>query len=203
MTIGDFVLVNAYLIQLYLPLNFLGTVYREIRQSLIDMEKMFALLQCRRGDRRTAPDAPPLHVDRRRDRVRQRDVRLRPAPADPEGRVASRVPPGKTVAIVGPSGAGKSTISRLLFRFYDVNDGRIADRRPGSARRAAVIACAPPSASFPQDTVLFNDTVYYNIAYGRPAATREEVEQAARLAHIHDFVAALPDGYKTRSASAA
>jgi len=194
MTIGDFVLVNTYLIQLYQPLNFLGMVYRNIKQSLTDLEHMMSLLKIP-PEVEDRPGAPALllksgavafrHVDFRYDPRREilRDVDF-------------AVPPGAKVAIVGPSGAGKSTIARLLFRFYDVSDGAIEidgqdirDVTQDSLRRAIGVV--------PQDTVLFNDTIYYNIAYGRPGASRAEVEEAARLAHIHDFVAALPDGYQT------
>jgi ABC-type transport system involved in Fe-S cluster assembly fused permease/ATPase subunit len=194
MTIGDFVLVNSYLVQLYMPLNVLGMVYRNIKQSLTDLESMFRLLGVR-PEVTDRPDAPALAVPRGEivfDHVSFSYDPRRQILHD----VSFRVPPGRTVAIVGPSGAGKSTISRLLFRFYDVDAGAIRidgqDLREvtqHSLRRAIGVV--------PQDTVLFNDTVHYNIAYGRPGATREEVEEAARHARIHDFVAHLPDGYRS------
>ncbi|HYH22396.1 MAG TPA: ABC transporter ATP-binding protein/permease [Azospirillum sp.] len=194
MTIGDFVLVNTYLLQLYQPLNFFGFVYREMKQAIIDMERMFELLGVGR-EIADSPGAKPLAVSG--GAVAFEDVSFGYDPRRPilKG-VSFEVPAGKTVAIVGPSGAGKSTISRLLFRFYDVSGGRVTidgqDIRgvTQSSLRSAI-------GIVPQDTVLFNDTVFYNIAYGRTGASPAEVEQAARLAHIHDFVMALPDGYQT------
>lgn len=194
MTVGDFVLVNAYLMQLYVPLNNLGFVYREIRQSLIDLEAMFKLLAVD-AEVKDAPDAKPLQVRGGEvvfDRVFFGYDPRRPILKD----VSFTVPPGRTVAIVGPSGAGKSTISRLLFRFYEVTAGAI--RIDGQDLRAVTQASLRAAIGIvPQDTVLFNDSLYYNIAYGRPGAARGEIEAAAQLARIHDFVASLPDGYDT------
>ncbi|HRD85825.1 MAG TPA: ABC transporter ATP-binding protein/permease, partial [Rubrivivax sp.] len=194
MTLGDLVMVNAFMIQLYIPLNFLGVMYREIKQSLTDLDKMFALIERERevADR---PDAMPLAVPA--GHVRFEAVSFAYDPARPILRdVSFEIPPGRTVAVVGPSGAGKSTLARLLYRFYDIGGGRISidgqDIRAvtqDSLRRAIGIV--------PQDTVLFNDTVEYNIAYGRPGAARSEVEAAARAAHVHDFIASTPKGYDT------
>lgn len=194
MTVGDFVLVNAYLIQLYTPLNFLGMVYRNIKQSLTDLEQMMALNDIR-PEIEDRPGAPALAAGR--GEVRFRHVGFGYDPRRPIlSDIDFTIPPGKTLAIVGPSGAGKSTIARLLFRFYDIEEGTIEidgeDIRgvtQDSLRRAIGVV--------PQDTVLFNDTIFYNIAYGRPGASREEVAAAARLARIDDFVASLPDGYDT------
>ncbi|PWW43719.1 ABCB family ABC transporter ATP-binding protein/permease [Melaminivora alkalimesophila] len=195
LTLGDLVMVNAFMIQIYIPLNFLGVVYREIKQNLTDLDKMFTLMD-REQEIADAPDAQPLELPRA-PTVRFEDVHFAYEPARPilQG-LSFEIPAGRTVAVVGPSGAGKSTLGRLLFRFYDVQAGRITvdgqDIRgvtQQSLRRAIGIV--------PQDTVLFNDTVAYNIAYGRPEATQAEVEQAARAAHIHDFIAAQPKGYET------
>ncbi|WP_338147675.1 ABCB family ABC transporter ATP-binding protein/permease [Neoroseomonas terrae] len=195
MTVGDLVMVNAYLLQLYQPLNILGFAYREIKQGLTDMEEMFRLLSVP-AEVQDAPGAPPLA--RGPGEIRFEDVRFgyRPDRVILKG-VSFTVPPGRMLAIVGPTGAGKSTVSRLLFRFYDATGGAV--RVDGQDVRGVTQASLRQAIGVvPQDTVLFNDTIRYNIAYGRPGATDAEVEEAARHAQVHDFVMRLPDGYATR-----
>ncbi len=194
MTLGDLVMVNAFMIQLYIPLNFLGVIYREIKQALTDLEKMFTLLEKNR-EIDDLPGALPLLVNQghvRFDRVSFSYDPARPILHD----ISFDIPPGKTVAVVGPSGAGKSTLARLLYRFYDISSGAITI--DGQELRSVTQSSLRGAIGIvPQDTVLFNDTVEYNIAYGRPGATRAEVEGAARAAHIHNFIAAQPKAYDT------
>jgi len=196
LSLGDLVMINAFMIQLYIPLNFLGTLYREIKQSLTDLDRMFVLMDQQR-EVADAPAAQPLALQAEPE-LRFDDVHFAYHPDRPilQG-LSFVVPAGKTVAVVGPSGAGKSTLARLIFRFYDVQSGaiRIAgqdirDLTQDSLRRAIGIV--------PQDTVLFNDTIAYNIAYGRPGASQEEIGQAAQAARIHAMIAASPEGYATR-----
>jgi len=194
LTLGDFVLINAYLLQLFIPLNFLGFVYREIKNSLTDMEKMFSLLD-KNLEIQDNENAKELHVADGCVRFEKVNFSY-----NPERQILFdidfEIPAGHTVAVVGTSGSGKSTLARLLFRFYDADQGRILindqdirDVTQHSLRRNIGIV--------PQDTVLFNDTIYYNIAYAKPDAERDEIFQAAKLAHIHDFIESLPDGYDT------
>ncbi|MGB5339075.1 MAG: ABC transporter ATP-binding protein/permease, partial [Gammaproteobacteria bacterium] len=194
MTLGDLVLVNAFLLQLFIPLNFLGIVYSQLKHSLTDMQLMFDVLhrEPEINDRPGAPDLDPGTAEVRFERVAFSYDAERPILHD----ISFTIAPGHKVAIVGPSGAGKSTLARLLFRFYDTTTGRIlingqdiSQVTQDSLRRAIGIV--------PQDTVLFNDSLHYNIAYARPDATRADIERAAQLANIHEFIKALPQGYDT------
>ena len=194
MTLGDLVLVNAYMIQIALPLHFLGFVYREIKHSLADMEKMFTLLAVN-TEVQDKPHALPLQIAGSVIRFEHVDFHY-----DPKRQIlfdmSFEIPAGRTLAVVGSSGAGKSTLSRLLFRFYDVSGGRILIDGQ-DIRDVTQISLRAAIGIVPQDTVLFNDTIYYNIAYGRSDATREEILQAAKHAHIHDFIESLPDKYES------
>jgi ATP-binding cassette subfamily B protein len=194
LTIGDLVLVNAYLLQLSAPLFLLGMVYREVKQALTNMERLFGLLDVQQ-DVRDNEEAIALSASR--PTVSFEDVRFG---YDPRREILHgvdfRIPPGGTIAVVGHSGSGKSTLTRLLYRFYDVDAGHIRiDGRDIRDYTQATLRAA--IAIVPQDTVLFNDTIFYNIRYGKTAADRNAVEDAARAAHIHDFIMALPDGYDT------
>jgi ABC-type transport system involved in Fe-S cluster assembly fused permease/ATPase subunit len=215
MTLGDLVMVNAFMIQLYIPLNFLGVIYREIKQSLTDLEKMFTLME-REREIADVPGAQPLQLDGTPSVIFDNVTfsydpsTAFTAPKAPDmGRtilhnISFAIPAGKTVAVVGPSGSGKSTLARLLFRFYDVGNPNDPSASQGriliggqDIKQVTQASVRQAIGIVPQDTVLFNDTVEYNIAYGKPGATRAEVEEAAKAAHIHDFIASTPKGYDT------
>jgi ATP-binding cassette subfamily B protein len=194
MSLGDLVLVNGLLLQLFMPLNVLGSIYRAMKYALADMDLVFRLLDTPAGVV-DAPDARPLQVTSGRVRFESVSFGYRPERRILHG-IDFEIAPGRKVAVVGPSGAGKSTLARLLFRFWDPEEGRITI--DGQDLRACTQASVRAAIGIvPQDTVLFNDTLAYNIGYARPGATRAEIEQAARLADIHEFIARLPEGYDT------
>jgi ATP-binding cassette, subfamily B, heavy metal transporter len=206
MTLGDLVMVNAFMIQLYIPLGFLGVLYREIKQSLTDLDKMFVLLEKER-EIADAPEARPLALGGP-PAVRFENVRFSYEPArEILHGISFEIPPGKTVAVVGPSGSGKSTLARLLYRFYDVTNSAPSGAPGGDTGRITIdgqdIRSVTQSSVrqsigiVPQDTVLFNDTIEYNILYGRPDAGHDAAVQAAQAAHIHSFIERLPLGYRT------
>jgi ATP-binding cassette subfamily B protein len=194
MTLGDLVLVNAFMIQMYIPLNFLGVIYREIKQAMIDMDRMFRLLHEHR-EIADGPDARPLELRGGAIRFEHVDFAYDPRRQVLFG-VDFSVPAGTTCAVVGPTGSGKSTLARLLFRFYEAQGGRVLIDGQ-DVREVTQASLRAAIGIVPQDTVLFNDSIEYNIAYGRPGASNEEIVAAARAAHIHDFVSRLPDGYAT------
>jgi ATP-binding cassette, subfamily B, heavy metal transporter len=195
MTLGDLVMVNAFMIQLYIPLGFLGVIYREIKQSLTDLDKMFVLME-REREIADVAGAQPI-VIKGTPAVRFENVNFAYDPARPIlHNVSFEIPPGKTVAVVGSSGAGKSTLARLLYRFYDVQQGCITIAGQ-DIKQVTQSSVRQSIGIVPQDTVLFNDTVEYNIAYGKPGASHAEVEEAARAARIHGFIASTPLGYQT------
>jgi ATP-binding cassette, subfamily B, heavy metal transporter len=194
MTLGDLVMINAFMIQLYIPLNFLGVIYREIKQSLADLEKMFTLLE-REREVADSPGALPLQVPSGEVKFNHVSFAYEPNRAILKN-LSFEIPAGKTVAVVGPSGSGKSTLARLLFRFYDVGAGSITIDGQ-NINQVTQTSLRQNLGIVPQDTVLFNDTVAYNIAYGQPGASQAQVEDAARAARIHDFINAIPAGYAT------
>ena len=195
MTLGDLVMINAFMIQLYIPLNFLGVLYREIKQSLTDLDKMFVLMD-REREVADVPNATDLNCENGA-LLKFESVSFAYEPDRPIlHNISFEIPSGKTVAVVGPSGSGKSTLARLMFRFYDVQQGRITINGQ-DIRQVTQHSVRKALGIVPQDTVLFNDTVAYNIGYGRTGSTQEEIETAAKAARIHDFIASTPKGYAT------